>query len=492
MSFYTSVFSYGNKILYRERNEKGSVKDEIYFKPCLYVNTDKETKYKSIYGKSLERVEFESKDDYMKFIERYSDVSGFEIHGEMQAEYQFIRNKYGDIKPNFDLLDIAYIDIETTCDVGFPKINQPEEKILAITISRKNEEPVVFCLGDYIAKNNETVFTFDNEDNLLYKFLEHYSTRCPDIISGWNVRFFDIPYLYNRMRMLLGEKIAKKLSPWNIIKEKKVLRKKTGQEETVFEIVGVATLDYMELYQTFTYVNRESYSLNYISYIELGEKKLDYTEYESIQEFYQKNFQKFIEYNIKDVKLVEQLDDKLQLMKLAVSLAYSAGVNFNDVFSQVKTWDVIIYNYLAKRNIIIPSKKKSRKDEQYIGAYVKEPIVGMHKWVVSFDLNSLYPHLIMQYNISPETLTADGMRGTVSPDGVLKNGLVSNGYLKENKEKDLSTAANGTTYVKNRRGFLPDLMNEMYKDRKMYKSKMIEAEKQLEAVNNELKQRGIG
>lgn len=136
MSFYTSVFSYGNKILYRERNEKGSVKDEIYFKPCLYVNTDKETKYKSIYGKSLERVEFESKDDYMKFIERYSDVSGFEIHGEMQAEYQFIRNKYGDIKPNFDLLDIAYIDIETTCDVGFPKINQPEEKILAITISR--------------------------------------------------------------------------------------------------------------------------------------------------------------------------------------------------------------------------------------------------------------------------------------------------------------------------------------------------------------------
>ena len=172
-------------------------------------------------------------------------------------------------------------------------------------------------------------------------------------------------------------------------------------------------------------------------------------------------------------------------------MAYSAGVNFSDVFSQVKTWDVIIYNYLAKRNIIIPSKKKSRKDEQYIGAYVKEPIVGMHKWVVSFDLNSLYPHLIMQYNISPETLTADGMRGTVSPDGIMKNGEVSNTYLENNKSKDLSTAANGTTYVRNRRGFLPDLMNEMYKDRKMYKSKMIQAEKELEAVKNELKKRGI-
>ena len=491
MTFYTNVFSYGNKILYRQRNENGSEKDEVYFKPCLYVNTDKDSKYKSIYGKNLERVEFESKDDYMKFIERYSDVSGFEIHGEMQAEYQFIRNNYPDCQPNYDLLDIAYIDIETTSEFGFPNFQSPEEKVIAICISRKNEPSVVFCLGEYKKQKDEIVHCFDNEDNLLYMFLEYFSGRYPDIISGWSIRFFDIPYLYNRIIRLLGAKIAKKLSPWNVIKEKIVDRGVIGKH-VVYDIVGISILDYYELYKTFTYVNRESYRLDYIASVELGEKKLDYTEYESIQEFYQKNFQKFIEYNIKDVKLVEQLDNKLQLMKLAVSLAYSAGVNFSDVFSQVKTWDVIIYNYLAKRNIIIPSKKKSRKDEQYIGAYVKEPIVGMHKWVVSFDLNSLYPHLIMQYNISPETLTADGMRGTVSPDGIMKNGEVSNTYLENNKSKDLSTAANGTTYVRNRRGFLPDLMNEMYKDRKMYKSKMIEAEKELEAVKNELKKRGIG
>lgn len=490
MTFYTNVFSYGNKILYRQRNENGSEKDEVYFKPCLYVNTDKDSKYKSIYGKNLERVEFESKDDYMKFIERYSDVSGFEIHGEMQAEYQFIRNNYPDCQPNYDLLDIAYIDIETTSEFGFPNFQSPEEKVIAICISRKNEPSVVFCLGEYKKQKDEIVHCFDNEDNLLYMFLEYFSGRYPDIISGWSIRFFDIPYLYNRIIRLLGAKIAKKLSPWNVIKEKIVDRGVIGKH-VVYDIVGISILDYYELYKTFTYVNRESYRLDYIASVELGEKKLDYTEYESIQEFYQKNFQKFIEYNIKDVKLVEQLDNKLQLMKLAVSLAYSAGVNFSDVFSQVKTWDVIIYNYLAKRNIIIPSKKKSRKDEQYIGAYVKEPIVGMHKWVVSFDLNSLYPHLIMQYNISPETLTADGMRGTVSPDGIMKNGEVSNTYLENNKSKDLSTAANGTTYVRNRRGFLPDLMNEMYKDRKMYKSKMIQAEKELEAVKNELKKRGI-
>lgn len=491
MKFYTNVFSFGNKILYRERDENGSYKQEIYFKPSLFVNTDKETKYKSVLGKPLERVEFDSKNDYMQFIDKYSDVKGFEIHGEIQAEYQFIRNHYGDSTPSFDLLDVAFIDIETTCDKGFPKIDNPEEKVIAITISRKGEEPVVYCLGEYKAQGKEVVHCFESEDNLLYKFLEYYSERCPDIITGWSVRFFDIPYLYNRIKVLLGEKHAKKLSPWNIVREKIIQRSGAAREDKVYDLIGVSTLDYYELYKTFTYTNRESYKLDYIAYIHLGERKLAYTEYDSIQEFYQKNFQKFIEYNIQDVKLVEKLDDKLKLMKLAVSLAYSAGVNFNDVFSQVKTWDVIIYNHLAKQNIIIPCKKKFRKDEQYVGAYVKEPLVGMHNWVVSFDLNSLYPHLIMQYNISPETLTADGLRGVISPDGVLSKGEVTTNFIKQYKEKNLSIAANGTTYTKSRRGFLPDLMDTMYKDRKMFKTKSNEAKKELELVKAEMKRRGI-
>lgn len=159
------------------------------------------------------------------------------------------------------------------------------------------------------------------------------------------------------------------------------------------------------------------------------------------------------------------------------------------MFSQVRTWDVIIYNTLSNKGIAIPPKKKGRKDEQYAGAYVKEPLVGMHKWVVSFDLNSLYPHLIMQYNISPETFTDDGARGIVSPDGVLKKGQVTMGVLQENKEKDVSTAANGTTYRKDVRGFLPELMDQMYKDRKMFKNKMIDAKKNLEDINAEIKRR---
>jgi DNA polymerase elongation subunit (family B) len=231
--------------------------------------------------------------------------------------------------------------------------------------------------------------------------------------------------------------------------------------------------------------------LNHIAYVELGERKLSYSEYENITEFYRKDFQKFVEYNIRDVELVQKLEEKLRLIELAVALAYSAGVNFSDVFSQVRTWDVIIYKYLKNRGIMIPPKRKGRKDEQYAGAYVKEPVPGKYNWVVSFDLNSLYPHLIMQYNISPETLTEDGLRGVVAPEGVLKGGEVTTKALEKYKSKNLSVAANGTTYRKDIRGFLPELMDKMYKDRKMFKKKMIESEKNLEDINAEMKKRGL-
>jgi DNA polymerase elongation subunit (family B) len=144
-------------------------------------------------------------------------------------------------------------------------------------------------------------------------------------------------------------------------------------------------------------VKQESYSLNHISKVELGEEKLSYAEYETIQEFYTQNFQRFMEYNFQDVRLVDRLESKLKLLELAVALAYSARVNFEDVFSQVRTWDAIIHHHLMSKGMVIPQKTDQKKDDQYAGAYVMNPIVGKHDWVVSFDLNSLYPHLIMQY-----------------------------------------------------------------------------------------------
>jgi len=491
MSHYTSVYYDYNSMLVSEVKSDGTkeYKKESYT-PSVFLPANKTTNHKTIDGQYASKMTFGNYQDYKEFIESYSDVPNFEIHGDIQAEYQFINNKYGtDIQYNFSNIDVMYIDIETSSEKGWPTIDNPEEEVIAIGISSTKHGRAVFCLGVFNTDEDIKVFEYQDEERLLKEFIEYFAKNYPDIVSGWNIRFFDFPYLINRIKKVLGNKAAKMLSPWSILKERHIT--KNGNEEIAYDIVGIAMLDYFELYKTFTYVNQESYSLNHISYVELGERKLSYHEYESLTEFYKKDFQKFIQYNIRDVELVQKLEEKLKLIELAVALAYSAGVNFQDVFSQVRTWDVIIYNYLSEHGIVIPPKKRGRKDEQYAGAYVKEPIVGMHDWVASYDLNSLYPHLIMQYNISPETLTTEGARGVVSPEGVLKRGQLSMGYLEEFKEKNLSVAANGTTYRKDIRGFLPELMDKMYKDRKMFKNKMIESKKMLEEINAELKRRGL-
>lgn len=491
MRFYTNAYYNYKGILLSEKDENGkTVYTEKEHSPSVYLPSKGKSDLKSINGEPLMEMKFDNHDQYKEFNEKYSTIPGFEIHGEIQQEYRFLAKHYGGTHNyDFSKIDIMYIDIETSSEKGFPSIDNPEEEVIAISVSSTRTGKATFCLGTFTTDEDIKVFEYQEEDRLLKDFIKYFSDNYPDIISGWNVRFFDIPYLVNRIGKILGKKQVKMLSPWGIVKEKRINRK--GKDESAFDLIGISTLDYYEVYKTFTYTNQESYSLNHISYVELGEKKLSYSEFESITEFYKKDFQKFIQYNIRDVELVQKLEDKLRLIELAVALAYSAGVNYSDVFSQVRTWDVIIYNDLLKRGIAVPPKKRSKKNEQYAGAYVKEPLVGFHDWVVSFDLNSLYPHLIMQFNISPETMTADGVRGSISPDSILNTSQHSLSFLDDMKNKNLSTAANGTTYRKDIRGFLPDLMDNLYKDRKMFKNKMIESKKMLEDINEELRRRGL-
>ena len=235
----------------------------------------------------------------------------------------------------------------------------------------------------------------------------------------------------------------------------------------------MSQLDYLDLYKKFTYKAQESYRLDYIAEVELGQKKLDHSEFDTFKDFYTKNWQKFVEYNIVDVELVDRLEDKMKLIELAITMAYDAKVNYADVFFQVRMWDNIIYNYLKKRNIVIPPKERTEKDAKYAGAYVKEPIPGVYDWVVNFDLNSLYPHLIMMYNISPETLM-DERHPTVSVDKIL------NQQISFELHKDYAVCANGAMYRKDFRGMLPELMEKMYNERVIFKKKMIVAKKEYE------------
>jgi len=481
--YYTNVEMRGDNILLRGIRDGVAFSDRVPFMPTLYLPSNEKTEHQTLEGKYVEPISPGSISECREFINKYKNVRGFDLYGNTEYIYQFIaQHQKGEIDYDMSDIKIATFDIETTCEHGFPDVETVDEQVIAITCSI-NGKTVVYGLGEF--KVPEEHYCFDSEEELLLAFLDMWHKESPDIVTGWNVKFFDIPYLVNRLSRILPKKEVNKLSPWGIIKQRSVV--KMNREHLVYELLGVSTLDYYDLYRTFTYVNQESYRLDHIAHVELGERKLSYEEFDSMSDFYKKDFQKFIEYNVKDVELIIKLEEKMKLLELAIALAYSAKVNFKDVFSQVRTWDAIIYHYLDEHNIVIPQKKHLDKSEQYAGAYVKDPIVGMHDWVVSFDLNSLYPHLIMQYNISPETKinTGDDRFG-IGVDNLLKSNpeMYHKGChekLEKFKSMDYSVAANGTCYTKKHQGFLPALMEKMYEERRLYKKKMIECQKRQQA-----------
>ncbi len=484
--YYTNVSLVGDGILYRGIKNGVEIKNVDRYQPTLFVPTTNESKFKTLSGSPVESIQPGSITECRDFVNQYVGVDNFTVYGNTDYVYQYIGDCFPDeVNYNFSEIPICYMDIETTCERGFPQVENPLEAVIAITVSMSGETHV-FGLGNFKTDARKTYYyNFATEEDLLLHFIDWWEQNPPHIVTGWNVKFFDIPYLVSRIKLLLKPKNAKRLSPWGRLRDKYI--EKQGKKNLVYQILGVSIVDYFDLYKTFTYVNQESYRLDHIAFVELGQRKLDYGEYDSIKDFYKNDFQKFIDYNILDVKLVERLEEKLKLMELAVALAYAAKVNYEDVFSQVRTWDAIIYHYLREKDIVIPPKKGGIKNDQYAGAYVKDPIVGQHDWVVSFDLNSLYPHLIMQYNISPETLVRDHSELSfgIGVNNILI-GDVDHTYagcyekIQQLKEFDLSVAANGTFYRKDKYGFLPELMEKMYEERSMYKKKMIECQKQKE------------
>ena len=498
MNFYTSVDISGDWILIRGFEDGKRVKRKEKFSPCLYTpagsrNPKSKTIFQNLEGNPLEKISFDTIGESREFIDNYNGVSNFDLYGNTDYVCQFIGKNYPDVvEYDESRIKVVNIDIETTCENGFPTAHNPIEEINVLTVYVDGFYHV-FTYQDFIPKTKDTVLhqAYD-EKEMLSEFLDFWEKEAPDVITGWNIRFFDIPYLFNRIQMLLDEKEAKRLSPWGRVREREVSR--MGKKETVYKIIGVSCLDYFELYRTFTYKNQESYSLDHISFVELGERKHSYGEFETMSDFYKGDFQKFVEYNIQDVRLVQKLEEKMHLLELSFALSYSAKVNHEDIFSQVRTWDSIIYHHLLSKNTIIPMKRARSTivDEQYAGAFVKEPIVGEHDWVVSFDLNSLYPHLIRQYNISPETLVEinEDSRFGIGPNNILRGpedfyGKECYEKLNKLKEKGYSVAANGTAYRKDVEGFLPELMRKMYLERKKYKKLMIDAERKKEKNPND-------
>ena len=474
MKFYTNVEQAGNNLLVRGYEGGRAFSEKVKFNPTLFLPTSNFSKWRTLEGQCVEPMKQGTISDAKETIQRYRDVTNMEVYGNTRYLYQYIAEEYPADQVQFDPKQIRVfnVDIETAAENGFPDIETADQEILAISLKDSHTgRIIVFGARPFDNKDPQVDYLhFRTENGMLQAFLEYWIENYPDVITGWNVQLFDIPYIAGRIDRVLGDRYTRFLSPWRLISRREIYIK--GRKQIAYDLPGIATLDYLELYRKFTYSNQESYKLDYICSVELGEKKLDHSEYDTFKEFYQNDWQKFIEYNIHDVRLVDKLDNKMKLLDLAFTMAYDAKVNYEDVFSQVRMWDNYIYVELLKRKIAIPPKKESAtKTEKYAGAYVKEPIPGMYDWVVSFDLNSLYPHLIMQYNISPETLQ-DTRHPSATVDKILDKQVDIDGQF--------AVCANGAQYRKDMHGFLPQMMQKMYDERVVFKKKMIAAKKEYE------------
>lgn len=486
--FYTSVNRYGNNILYRGYDNGTRVKRKIKFRPTLYVKGKGNSKFHALDGTNVDPIKFDSMRDAKEFIDKYEQVENFIVYGNANFIAQFIADEFpSEIHFDRSKIRIHNIDIEVQSDEGFPEPKDAKYPVTSISIYDNIVDTYyAWGLGDYdveraLLKDARIQYVkCKDEEWLLKLFVKfwHDEFTCPDVITGWNVRGFDIPYLVNRIMRLLGEEEVKKLSPWGQVDEKMVTMRK-GQVQ-MFDIVGVAQLDYMDLFQKFGYSfgPQENYRLDTIVEVVLGEKKLDYSEYSTLANLYKENHQRFIDYNIRDVWLVDRMEDKIALITLCMTMAYKAGVNYSDTFGTTAIWDQLIHRTLMADNIIVPPNVNKFKGD-YDGGYVKEPQCGVHDWVCSFDVNSLYPNIIVQWNMSPETV----MKGHVEPNITVEKML--NGYVNTSPH---SMAATGQYFDNSKQGFMPRIIEEMYEERVQIKKKMLASKKELEVCDKSNKQ----
>ena len=482
-TFYTNAFRYGKVIKYTGYDNGKKVNFSVPFKPVLHVTAAKKgqpIKWYALDGTPVEPITFGNMSEATNFIKSYKDVPSFKIFGNTNFVVQYINEEFpGDIAWDRNIINVTSLDIECKFGDGFPEPRLADQEITAITTKNNIDDTYyTFGCGDYdvdnaLMKTHAVVYVkCHNEKDLLYKFVSHMEATAPDVLTGWNIEFFDIPYLVNRIAKVNSEATMKRLSPWRMVDERET-HTGFGQSTIKYELKGIAILDYMAIFKKFgySYGPQESYKLDHIANVVLGEKKLDFGEASDLNELYEKDYQKFIDYNIKDVELIDRMEDKLGLITLCLTMAYKGGVNYEQVLGTVAIWDSIIYRDLHSKNIAVPMNSESFKGA-YPGGYVKEPQVGMHDWVCSFDLNSLYPSIIMQYNMSPETILLDDEPG-VDVEAVLAGKV-------QNTVQDTALAVNGTRFSTKKLGVLPAIIQEIYTERVSHKQNQLKAQQELE------------
>ena len=479
-TFYTSVDGMGSDILFCGYKNGKRIREKIPYKPTFYLPSKNKSEFKTLEGKYVEPIKPGSIRECRDFIKEYSEVDNFKIYGNSNFVHQFISDAFLErgVEWDRDLINVTTLDIEVQSDQGFPAPEKADFPVTAITV-KNNIDNIFYVFGAGKWCEEDSILPremldkvkyvdCETEAKLLMEFLTHWRANYPDVITGWNSRLFDTVYLVNRISKVLGHDMAKRLSPWNILQERSI--KRSAREEQVFELRGIQQLDFMDCFKKFgyTYGNQENYKLDTIAHVVLGENKIDYSEYGTLHDLYTQNYQLYIDYNIKDVDIVDRLEDKTGLITLSMTVAYKALVNMTDSFGSVGVWDALLFNELRSRGIVVPPKIANTKERKIEGAFVKDPQNGMHDWVMSFDLNSLYPHIIMQYNMSPETV----INGRY--DGVNVSSLLDE--IPIDVPEDYCMSATGQYFDKTKKGIVPEIIEGLYAERSALKREMLDAE----------------
>ena len=483
--FYTSVSSSFNGVrLTGVWGGKRFIRESVRgFNPELYI-PHHEGMFLGTDGEKLKRLEFETVSEYWKFLKEGREIENLKMYGEISPEYQFICKHFtGDIKYDKSLMNLTYFDIETaSLDPKYRPTNKDifvlkNQPVVSIALYHSMyDEVVVFGLKPYDKTKSEhtatpiTYIECYSEIDLLERFASHI-TSCkyrPDLLMGWYSSGFDIPYLIARCLTVGGKKLARSLSVFNDYNSF-TMPKKTSvgvfKDTEIFTIAGLQHVDLQDAYKQFSGRSvQQSYKLDFIAKRELSRGKLDYGDM-NIFDFYHKDHQKYIDYNILDTYLLKLLDDKIGLSTRIIATAFSNKCNFSDTIGTTKQWDTRLYDNITKMGLIIPYKAE-REKVSYVGGYVRDSMLGVHKWVMTKDVTSEYPRCIIMCNMSPETLTT-------TPD------------------ETCARSANGVYFRTDIDGIIAQAAVEIFDKRSSFKKVKSESKRQLDLIKQEMNERGI-
>lgn len=489
---YCTYFElHGSRIMHRWVDDSGERYTDITgnFPITLYLKSEKGGDALSIYGDELKTYHFDSIFDAKEWMKKFEDVDGVKVYGNDDWSQQFIRHIYGDCfkAPPLHLMKIISIDIEVEHSHGFPEPSLASNEVLSVSIQVFGDKS--YTLGTKVLEQQveETIYIkCENEYDLLNQTIEMVRKISPDVITGWNLISFDTLYLAKRINAVLGEGHAERLSPY-YGKAKNLVRIKNNWETGIEEctITGVNTIDYLEVYKKFMPEKLESYRLDFVAAHEKVGRKIDYSEFDnSLMKLYHGNYPKFVLYNAVDNKLIELLEEKLGLLELAFSVGALTRSKLKDTLATVKPWDNLIYHMALSEGKQIPPRNSNFK-VPYAGGYVKDPVPGLYKWPVTFDLTSLYPSIVRLLNMSPETIVS-------APTG--NEELVQatlDGKVKPQEQlggEDYCYAINGTKYRRDIDGIIAKAMKFVFEERQRVKNQMKDKKRELERLKEKLEE----